>query len=74
MGTLDLFGNPVRMRIVHALDGGRELTTAQLRARLPDAEISMITLPLLADLARRLPYLDRVWTFPGFPGLADHLF
>lgn len=45
-----------------------------LRARLPGAEISMIMLPLLSDLARRLPYLDRVWNFPGFPGLADHLF
>jgi ADP-heptose:LPS heptosyltransferase len=45
-----------------------------LRARLPDAEISMITLPLLLDLARRLPVLDRVWAFPGFPGLADQFF
>lgn len=45
-----------------------------LRTRLPDAEISMITLPLLVDLARRLPVLDKVWTFPGFPGLADQFF
>ncbi len=35
-GTLDLFGNPVRMRIVHCLYDGRELTTAQLCAHLPD--------------------------------------
>jgi len=34
----------------------------------------MITLPLLLDLARRLPALDRVWSFPGFPGLADQFF
>ncbi|HXR66348.1 MAG TPA: glycosyltransferase family 9 protein [Ktedonobacteraceae bacterium] len=45
-----------------------------LRARLPDAEISMITLPLLHDLARRLPALDKVLPFPGFPGIAEHLF
>ena len=45
-----------------------------LRTRLPDAEISMITLPLLVDLARRLSVLDRVWSFPGFPGLADQFF
>lgn len=45
-----------------------------LRARLPGAEIHLITLPLLSELARRLPYLDRVWHFPGFPGLADQLF
>src|SRR5579883_1293495 len=38
-----------------------------LRKRLPDAEIHMLTLPLLVDLARRLPVLDRVWSFPGFP-------
>jgi DNA-binding transcriptional ArsR family regulator len=35
-GTLALFGNPVRMRIVHALYDGRELTTAQLCERFPD--------------------------------------
>ncbi len=45
-----------------------------LRKRLPDAEIHMLTLPLLVDLARRLPVLDRVWSFPGFPGLADQFF
>lgn len=45
-----------------------------LRARLPSAELSMITLPLLHELAARLPALDRVFTFPGFPGIAEHLF
>ncbi|MBI1361747.1 MAG: helix-turn-helix domain-containing protein [Alphaproteobacteria bacterium] len=34
--ALDLFGNPVRMRIVHCLYDGRELTTAELCAHLPD--------------------------------------
>lgn len=41
-GALDLLGNPVRMRIVHALYDGREVTTAQLCARL--ADVSQATL------------------------------
>ncbi|QIS10970.1 helix-turn-helix domain-containing protein [Nocardia arthritidis] len=36
MDILELLGHPVRLRIVHALRGGRMLTTAQLCARLPD--------------------------------------
>jgi DNA-binding transcriptional ArsR family regulator len=35
--TVDLLLHPVRLRVVHALSGGRELTTTQLCARLPDA-------------------------------------
>jgi DNA-binding transcriptional ArsR family regulator len=34
--TADLLLHPVRLRLVHALSGGREYTTAQLCARLPD--------------------------------------
>lgn len=45
-----------------------------LRRRLPFAEISMITLPLLREFAQRLPSLDKVWSFPGFPGIAEQLF
>src|SRR6185437_11278679 len=45
-----------------------------LRTRLPAAELSMITVPLLRDVAERLPSLDRVWPFPGFPGIAEQLF
>jgi DNA-binding transcriptional ArsR family regulator len=33
--TADLLLHPVRLRIVHALSGGRELTAAQLLDRLP---------------------------------------
>lgn len=51
MNTADLLLHPVRLRIVHALSGGRELTTTQLRARLPD--VSKVTMyrqvALLAD-------------------------
>jgi DNA-binding transcriptional ArsR family regulator len=35
VNTADLLLHPVRLRIVHALFGGRELTTTQLRARMP---------------------------------------
>lgn len=34
--TLDLLLHPVRLRIVHAMSGGRILTTSDLCARLPD--------------------------------------
>ena len=42
MDTADLLLHPVRLRIVHALSGGRELTTTQLRARMPD--VSKVTM------------------------------
>lgn len=34
--TVELLLHPVRLRIVHAMSGGRALTTSQLRARMPD--------------------------------------
>ncbi|MFI1523828.1 helix-turn-helix domain-containing protein [Kitasatospora cineracea] len=37
MDPLKLLAHPIRLRIVHAMGGGRQLTTAQLCARLPDA-------------------------------------
>ncbi|MET7335751.1 helix-turn-helix domain-containing protein [Nonomuraea sp. NPDC005650] len=39
---LELLAHPVRLRIVHAMRGGRELTTAQLCARIPDTSKAMI--------------------------------
>src|SRR5262245_3622859 len=36
MDALDLLLHPVRLRIVHALSGGRTGTTSDLCARLPD--------------------------------------
>ena len=45
-----------------------------LRAALPDAEITMITLPLLRGLVERSPHLDRFVAFPGFPGIAEQFF
>jgi ADP-heptose:LPS heptosyltransferase len=45
-----------------------------LRAALPEAEITLITLPMLRDLALRLTSIDRVVDFPGFPGIAEQFF
>ncbi|MEU7747617.1 helix-turn-helix domain-containing protein [Nonomuraea sp. NPDC049158] len=42
MDTLELLAHPVRLRIVHAMRGGRELTTTQLCARIPDASKAMV--------------------------------
>jgi hypothetical protein len=42
-----------------------------LRRALPEAEITMITLPLLRGLVERSPHLDRFVAFPGFPGIAE---
>jgi len=36
MDMLELLAHPVRLRIVHAMRGGRLLTTSELAARLPD--------------------------------------
>jgi DNA-binding transcriptional ArsR family regulator len=36
MGPLELLGHPVRLRVVHALRGGRELTTGELGERITD--------------------------------------
>jgi ADP-heptose:LPS heptosyltransferase len=45
-----------------------------LRAALPEARITIVTLPLLRELATRLPYFDEYVAFPGFPGIAEQLF
>ncbi len=45
-----------------------------LRSALPQAEITLLTLPMLKDLADRLPYFDRVILFPGYPGIAEQFF
>lgn len=45
-----------------------------LRAALPQAEVAVVTLPLLRELVERLPYIDRFLVFPGYPGLAEQFF
>ncbi|MEU4525385.1 helix-turn-helix domain-containing protein [Amycolatopsis sp. NPDC024027] len=42
MDTLELLGHPVRLRIVHAMRGGRTLTTAELGALLPNVSKAMV--------------------------------
>jgi ADP-heptose:LPS heptosyltransferase len=42
-----------------------------LRRRFPMAEITLIGLPWAADFVRRLPYVDRLLSFPGYPGIAE---
>lgn len=42
METLELLAHPVRLRIVHAMRGGRTLTTARLGALLPDVSKAML--------------------------------
>ncbi len=45
-----------------------------LREALPDARLSLVTLPLLHPLAQRLDCVDEVVDFPGFPGVAEQFF
>ena len=42
MDIAELLLHPVRLRVVHALSGGREFTTGELYARMP--EVSKVTL------------------------------
>src|SRR3954462_5614559 len=42
METFELLGHPVRLRIVHAMRGGRTLTTAQLCTLLPEVSKAMV--------------------------------
>jgi DNA-binding transcriptional ArsR family regulator len=48
MGPLELLGHPVRLRVVHALRGGRTLTTSELATLIPD--VSKATLYRHVDL------------------------
>jgi DNA-binding transcriptional ArsR family regulator len=51
MDTVELLLHPVRLRIVHAMSGGRVLTTADLCERLPDVSKATVyrQVGLLAD-------------------------
>lgn len=45
-----------------------------LRHAFPEAEITIITLPILRAIALHSPHLDRYREFPGFPGIAEQFF
>lgn len=45
-----------------------------LRAALPTASFTLISLPWGNELVQRLPYLDRFELFPGYPGMAEQTF
>jgi ADP-heptose:LPS heptosyltransferase len=45
-----------------------------LKEALPDAEITLISLPMLRDIVERMPYIHRFMPFPGYPGLAEQFF
>lgn len=45
-----------------------------IKTTLPGAQITMITLPMLQEVAERCSAIDHVVQFPGYPGLADQFF
>lgn len=42
-----------------------------IRHHFPSAEITLIGLPWTADLVHRLPFVDQLLEFPGYPGIAE---
>jgi ADP-heptose:LPS heptosyltransferase len=65
-----------RIAIVRALQLGDLLVATpalrSLRAGFPDAEITLIGLPWVAQVAPRFArYIDRVVAFPGWPGISE---
>ncbi|TAK33875.1 MAG: glycosyltransferase family 9 protein [Chloroflexota bacterium] len=64
-----------RIAVVRALHLGDLLTAVPglraLRETWPRAEITLIGLPWAEDLVSRLPYLDQLLEFPGYPGISE---
>ena len=78
-GLLDRLEGPMRRVLVLRASRIGDLVCAEpalraLRAALPAAELTLLTLPLLRELAERSPHVDRFRAFPGYPGLAEQLF
>lgn len=70
-----IFREPERIAVLRALHLGDLLcATPALRAlrhRFPTAEITLIGLPWAEDLMRRLPSVDRLVCFLGYPGVPE---
>lgn len=66
---------PRRILVLRALFLGDLLCAlpalGALRSRFPGAEITMAGLPWARELVDRLPALDRLVDFPGYPGLPE---
>ncbi len=45
-----------------------------LRTAFPHAKLTLITLPMLREIAQRLKIFDQILAFPGYPGLAEQFF
>lgn len=78
-GLLNTFSEPPRKLVLLRASRIGDFINAipaiqALRDTLPQAEITMITLPMLRELAMRCPLINRVIPFPGYPGLADQFF
>lgn len=72
---LALATTPRRIAVLRALYLGDLLCITPalhaLRERFPQAEITLIGLPWARALVERLPTIDRLLPFPGYPGLAE---